>query len=126
MPSIVLCAFATAAFLFTTTTTAFPLFAQDIQWSFDLYESKACNGTGELHAGSGSTGCRADLNTLAAGYTLDTVADGCRIEFFDNTMCDRNEIFDVAGPMTKTQMCLMPHIYRRYASYQVTCEKVEV
>jgi hypothetical protein len=126
MPSLSVRNLATVAFLFTTTTSAFPLFPRDIQWSFDLYPTQACNGTGELHAGSGSTGCRADLNTVASAYSLNTVADGCRIEFFDNTMCDGNEISDLAGPMTTTQTCRVPNLQRRYASYQVTCEKNEV
>ncbi|GLI74831.1 hypothetical protein PoHVEF18_003079 [Penicillium ochrochloron] len=126
MPSFSLRTLATAAFIFTTTTTAFPLFPRDIQWSFDLYPTQACNGTGELHAGSGSTGCRAHLDSVASAYTLNTVADGCRIEFYDNTMCDGNEISDLAGPMTTTQTCRVPNLQRRYASYQVTCEKIEV
>ncbi|KAF3402088.1 hypothetical protein F1880_009805 [Penicillium rolfsii] len=128
MPSFSLRTLATAALLFTTTTTttAFPLFSRDVQWSFNLFPTQACDGTGELHAGSGSTGCRAHLDGVASAYTLNTVAEGCRIAFYDNTMCDGNDISDLAGPMTTTQTCRVPNLRRRYASYQVTCEKIEV
>ncbi|KAJ5152705.1 uncharacterized protein N7482_009183 [Penicillium canariense] len=128
MPFPVLRALATATFflLQTQTATSFPLMPRDIQWSFDLYPTQACNGTADPHAGHGSTGCRADLNSVASAYTLNTVADGCRIEFYDNTMCDGNELSDIAGPMTSPGTCRVPNLHRRYASYQVTCEKVEV
>ncbi|CAG7926378.1 unnamed protein product [Penicillium olsonii] len=102
---------------------AFPLIGRDIQWSFTLFQSPSCNGTiGDPHAGSGSTGCRADLHSVASAYTLNTVAEGCRIEFFDNTMCDQNELSDVAGQITPTDTCRMAGPRRRYGSYQVSCE----
>lgn len=103
--------------------TAFPLISRDVQWSFTLYPSASCNGTiGDPHAGTGSTGCRADLQRVASAYTLTTVAEGCRIEFFDNTMCDQNELSDVAGQITPTDTCRMAGSRRRYGSYQVSCE----
>ncbi|EPS26426.1 hypothetical protein PDE_01362 [Penicillium oxalicum 114-2] len=108
------------------TTNAFPLFSRDLQWSFNFFPTDACNGTSELHIGSGSTGCRADLGSVASAYTLNMVPDGCRIEFYDNTMCDRAELSDLAGPMTRLQVCRVPNLRRRYASYQVTCGHVDV
>ncbi|KAJ5691927.1 hypothetical protein N7462_001350 [Penicillium macrosclerotiorum] len=108
--------------LLFSTSAAFPLLHRDVQWSFDLYPTTYCNGTADPHAGSGSTGCRADLDSVASSYTLNTVDEGCRIEFFDNTMCDGNEISDVAGPLTSTDTCRVPNLKRRFGSYQVTCE----
>lgn len=109
--------------LFLNLTIAFPLIGRDIQWSFTLFPSASCNGTiGDPHAGSGSTGCRADLHSVASAYTLTTVAEGCRIEFFDNTMCNQNELSDLAGQITPADTCRVAGSSRRYGSYQVSCE----
>ncbi|CAG7994116.1 unnamed protein product [Penicillium salamii] len=102
---------------------AFPLIGRDVQWSFTLFQSASCNGTiGDPHAGSGSTGCRADLHSVASAYALNTVAEGCRIEFFDNTMCDQSELSDVAGQITPNETCRIAGSRRRFGSYQVSCE----
>ncbi|KAJ5130075.1 uncharacterized protein N7515_006114 [Penicillium bovifimosum] len=112
-----------AAILFVNLSSAFPLIGRDVQWSFTLFPSPSCNGTiGDPHAGSGSTGCRADLHSVASAYTLNTIAQGCRIEFFDNTMCDAEELSDVAAQVTAAHTCRVPEARRRYGSYQVTCE----
>ncbi|KAJ5467767.1 hypothetical protein N7475_005519 [Penicillium sp. IBT 31633x] len=116
-----LCLLATTLFL--NLSAAFPLMGRDVQWSFTLFPSPSCNGTiGDSHAGSGSTGCRADLHSVASAYTLNSVAQGCRIQFFDNTMCDENELSDVAEQVTAAHACRMPEARRRYGSYQVTCD----
>ncbi|KAJ5852602.1 uncharacterized protein N7529_011987 [Penicillium soppii] len=107
---------------FLNLAAAFPLINRDIQWSFTLFPSASCNGTaGDSHAGSGSTGCRANLHSVASAYTLNSIAEGCRIEFFDNTMCDQSELFDVAGQANATDTCRMASFKRRYGSYQVSC-----
>ncbi|KAJ5949912.1 hypothetical protein N7454_001496 [Penicillium verhagenii] len=73
----------------------------------------------------GSTGCRADLHSVASAYRLNLVADGCQIEFFDNTMCDATETTsDIAGPISNAGLCQVPELTRRYGSYQVTCEEM--
>lgn len=109
--------------MFLNLTAAFPLMGRDVQWSFTLFPSPSCNGTiGDPHAGSGSTGCRADLHSVASAYKLNTVAEGCRIEFFDNTMCDTNELSDIAGQITPTDTCRVADFRRRFGSYQVSCE----
>jgi hypothetical protein len=112
-----------AAALFLNLAAAFPLISREIQWSFTLFPSASCNGTaGDPHAGSGSTGCRADLHSVASAYTLNSIAEGCRIEFFDNTMCDQSELSDVAGQVNATDTCRMASSRRRYGSYQVSCQ----
>lgn len=105
-------------------STAFPLVSRDAprDWSFDLFPTAQCNGTGDQHAGTGSTGCRADLHSVASAHRLNAVAEGCRIEFFDNTMCGSDEVSDISGPMTSTESCRVPGHQRSYASYQVTCD----
>lgn len=114
----------TALALFFAAAAASPLQQRDIQWSFDLFPTPQCNQTGDLHAGMGSTGCRANLHSVASAYRLNTVADGCHIEFFDNTMCDATETTsDIAGPISSTGFCRVPELTRRYGSYQVTCEE---
>lgn len=111
------------AALFFNLSAAFPLMSRDVQWSFTLFPSPSCNSTiGDLHAGSGSTGCRADLSTVASAYLLNSVAPGCQIELFDNTMCDGNELSDVADQITAAHTCRTAEARRRYGSYQVTCE----
>ncbi|KAJ5835248.1 hypothetical protein N7447_001274 [Penicillium robsamsonii] len=115
-----LCLLAVTAFF--NFSSAVPLVGRDIQWSFTLFPSPSCNGTiGDPHVGSGSTGCRANLPSVASAYTLNTVAEGCRIELFDNTMCDQNEFSDVTSQANATQTCRMAGTRRRYGSYQVTC-----
>lgn len=116
--------FLTIALLLLNTSTAFPLTLRDTpsQWSFDLYPTTTCDGPGDPHAGTGSTGCRADLNSVASAYKLNSVPEGCRIEFFDDTMCDSNEVSDIAGPLTSTESCRVPGSGRRYGSYRVTCD----
>ncbi|KAJ5469332.1 hypothetical protein N7539_008950 [Penicillium diatomitis] len=128
MPSTILTTllFILATLTLSSTTFAFPLFRRDIQWSFNLFPTDACDGPSELHIGTGSTGCRADLGSVASAYTVNVIPEGCRIEFYDNTMCDRNELSDLAGPMTRTQVCRVPNLHRRYASYRVTCGHVDV
>ncbi|KAJ5361184.1 hypothetical protein N7541_002028 [Penicillium brevicompactum] len=69
-----------------------------------------------------TTGCRADLHSVASAYKLNTVAEGCRIQFFDNTMCDTNELSDIAGQITPTDTCRVADFRRRFGSYQVSCE----
>ena len=118
--SLRLCLLAATLFLINM-ATAFPLISREVEWSFTLFPT-SCNATGDPHAGSGSTGCRADLNSVASAYTLNSIAEGCRIEFFDNTMCDETELSDVAGQVTPTNTCRMAGPRRRYGSYQVTCE----
>lgn len=111
-----------AVTLFFNFSSAFPLISREVQWSFTLFPSPSCNGTiGDPHVGSGSTGCRADLHSVASAYTLNSVADGCRIELFDNTMCDQNELSDIASQANATQTCHIAEARRRYGSYQVTC-----
>ncbi|KAJ5399316.1 hypothetical protein N7501_001920 [Penicillium viridicatum] len=115
-----LCLLAVA--LFFNFSSAFPLISREVQWSFTLFPSPSCNGTiGDPHVGSGSTGCRADLPSVASAYTLNSVAEGCRIELFDNTMCDQNELSDIASQANATQTCRIAGTRRRYGSYQVTC-----
>ncbi|KAJ5695123.1 hypothetical protein N7536_005535 [Penicillium majusculum] len=111
-----------AVTLFFNFSSAFPLISREVQWSFTLFPSPSCNGTiGDPHVGSGSTGCRADLHSVASAYTLNSVAEGCRIELFDNTMCDQNELSDIASQANATQTCRIAGTRRRYGSYQVTC-----
>lgn len=106
-----------------STTTAFPLTNRDTPaWSFNLYPTQACNATGDLHTGTGSTGCRADLHSVAAAYKLTSIPEPCRIEFFDNTMCDSAEGSDLAGPLTSLEACRIPGLGRRYGSYRVVCD----
>ncbi|OQD73714.1 hypothetical protein PENDEC_c014G06559 [Penicillium decumbens] len=103
--------------------SAFPLHIRDtLEWKFDLFPTAQCNGTGDAHAGSGSTGCRANLPTEAAAYRLNSVAEGCHIQFFDNTMCDDSEMSVIAGPLI-TDTCHVPGSRHRYGSYQVTCDE---
>ena len=123
MYSFALRSYLFALALFFVAISASPLQKREIQWSFDLFPSPQCNQTGDTHAGAGSTGCRADLNSVAAAFRLNTVAEGCHIDFFDNTMCDATEIADVAGPITSTSMCRIPGLNRRYGSYRVTCDE---
>ncbi|KAJ5188899.1 hypothetical protein N7491_005221 [Penicillium cf. griseofulvum] len=111
-----------AVTLFFHFSSAFPLIGRNIQWSLTLFPSTSCNGTiGDPHVGSGSTGCRADLHSVASAYTLNSVAEGCRIVLFDNTMCEQNEFSDVASQANATQTCRISGARRRYGSYQVTC-----
>ncbi|EKV06794.1 MNNG and nitrosoguanidine resistance protein [Penicillium digitatum] len=111
-----------AATLFFNFASAFPLISHGVQWSFTLFPSSSCNGTiGDPHFGSGSTGCRANLHSVASAYTLNSVAEGCHIELFDNTMCDQNELSDIASHVNATQICRVAGTRRRYGSYQVTC-----
>ncbi|KAJ5198550.1 uncharacterized protein N7498_007667 [Penicillium cinerascens] len=114
-------------FLVATTllvnASAFPLHVRDaMEWNFDLFPTARCNGTGNAHTGSGSTGCRANLPTEAAAYRLNSIADGCRIQLFDNTMCDESEMSIVPGPLTTADTCRFPGSGHRYGSYQVTCD----
>ncbi|CAI7636928.1 unnamed protein product [Penicillium viridicatum] len=92
-----LCLLAVA--LFFNFSSAFPLISREVQ----------------------CTGCRADLPSVASAYTLNSVAEGCRIELFDNTMCDQNELSDIASQANATQTCRIAGTRRRYGSYQVTC-----
>ncbi|KAJ5116755.1 hypothetical protein N7456_001103 [Penicillium angulare] len=104
------------------TATASPFQKRDIQWSFDLFPTSACNGTGDPYVGSGSTGCRADLSTVASAYRLNLVSDGCHIDFYDNTMCDATEPEnDAASSLSHAGTCRIPTLSRRYGSYRVTC-----
>ncbi|KAJ5219650.1 hypothetical protein N7468_008854 [Penicillium chermesinum] len=124
MPSFTLRAVVAATVLLASTSTAFPLFKREPQWSFDLFSTAACSETGDLYAGSGSTGCRADLNNEAAAYRLNTLSAGCTIEFYDNTMCDENFASGVAGPISVNESadtCRIPRSEQRFGSYQVTC-----
>lgn len=106
-----------------STATAFPLNNRDTPtWSFSLYPTTTCNATGDLHTGVGSTGCRADLHSVAAAYKLTSMPEPCSIEFFDNTMCDAAEGSDSAGPLTSLESCRIPGLGRRYGSYRVTCD----
>ncbi|KAJ5633268.1 hypothetical protein N7490_009607 [Penicillium lividum] len=110
--------------LLLATTSASPLNKREIQWSFDLFPTSQCNQTGDHHTGMGSTGCRADLNSVASAYRLNMVSEGCHIEFFDNTMCDATETTsDIADPLN-TGFCRVPELTRRYGSYRVTCEEM--
>lgn len=125
MPSFALPSYLLAlAVLLITTATASPLTPRDPppQWSFDLFPARACNGTGDFHAGSGSTGCRADLSSVASAYRLTSVPEDCRIAFFDNTMCDTTELSDIASVLTSIESCRLPGLGRRYGSYRVTCD----
>ncbi|KAJ5885401.1 hypothetical protein N7495_009911 [Penicillium taxi] len=107
------------------TASAIPLQTRQVQWSFDLYPTKDCTSGGDTHSGSGSTGCRADLSSVASAYRLNTVDQGCTVQFFDNTMCEEeSESPDVAGPATSTDVCHLLDSKRRYGSYQVTCVDV--
>ncbi|KAJ5110425.1 hypothetical protein N7532_000960 [Penicillium argentinense] len=110
--------------LLANMTTAFPFMKRDIQWSFDLYPSSQCDSDGDLHSGAGSTGCRADLNSMAAAYRLNAIAPGCQVEFFDNTMCEQSGTSDVVFDLsTGAESCQVPSLARRYGSYQVTCNE---
>lgn len=113
--------------LFTTLllvnlTIAFPFMKRGIQWSFDLYPSTQCGGEGEgdMHTGIGSTGCRANLTSMASAYRLNTIAPGCQVEFFENTMCEQAEtsgvIVDLSAGAESCQSTT-----QRFGSYQVTC-----
>jgi hypothetical protein len=103
---------------------AFPFMKRGIQWSFDLYPSTQCDGevSNDIHSGMGSTGCRADLNTMASAYRLNTIAPGCQVEFFENTMCEKSEtsgvIVDLSAGAESCQATT-----RRIGSYQVTCDE---
>ena len=112
--------------LLASIVTAFPFERRNVQWSFELNTSPTCNGTTDAHLGSGSTGCRADLQSVASAYKLNFIVEGCRIEFFDNTMCNPNEISDVAGSMTATETCRVPGLKRGFGSYMVTCGSGEL
>lgn len=104
-------------------TIAFPFMKRGIQWSFDLYPSTNCDGEGtnDTHSGMGSTGCRADLNTMASAYRLNTMAPGCQVEFFENTMCEQSETFGVIVDLSAgAESCQATT--QRFGSYQVTCE----
>lgn len=105
--------------------SAFPLLhlREATQWNFDLFPTVRCNGTADVHTGSGSTGCRANLPTEAAAYRLNAISEGCRIQFFDNTMCDESEMSVIAGPLTTSETCRVPTSGHRYGSYQVTCDE---
>ncbi|KAJ5594645.1 uncharacterized protein N7459_000853 [Penicillium hispanicum] len=127
MPSFTLYTyFAAVALLLANIVTAFPLERRGVDWSFELHPFANCTGAPDLHYGSGSTGCRADLDSVASAYTLNGVADGCRIDFFDNTMCDASEMSDVVGPMTPTATCRVAGSKRRFGSYLVTCRSDEL
>lgn len=121
MPSFTLRAFIAAALLLANTSTAFPLYKREPQWSFDLFPTEQCGETGDMYSGSGSTGCRADLNNEAGAYRLNTLAKGCTIEFYDNTMCDETTTVGMAGPIEETDTCRIPTQQQRFGSYQVTC-----
>lgn len=126
MPSLALHSLLAVALTILSTATAFPLTNRDTQsWTFNLYPTTACNATGDVHTGIGSTGCRADLNSVAAAYKLTSVPEPCRIEFFDNTMCDATEGSDLAGPLTTLESCRIPGLGRRYGSYRVMCDGTE-
>ncbi|KAJ5216714.1 uncharacterized protein N7469_011579 [Penicillium citrinum] len=104
-------------------TMAFPFMKRGIQWSFDLYPSTQCDGEGDIHHGMGSTGCRADLNSMASAYRLNTIAPGCQVEFFENTMCEQSEISGMIVDLsTGAETCQAPST-KRYGSYQVTCDQ---
>ncbi|KAJ5151680.1 hypothetical protein N7492_009975 [Penicillium capsulatum] len=112
--------------LLVATTAAFPLQSRDIQWSFNLFPTAQCNGTGHLESGPGSTGCRANLPSIAAAYHVTSIADDCRIEFFDNTMCDTpsvQEPTDLVSSSANVQACRIPSTQHRYGSYRVTCDR---
>ena len=109
--------------LLLATATCSPLQKRDIQWSFDLFPTASCNGTGDSYSGTGTTGCRADLNTVASAYRLNLVSEGCHIDFYDNTMCDATDPEnDAASPISNTRTCRVPTLNRKYGSYRVTCE----
>lgn len=124
MPSLALqSTLAILVLLFVQIATAFPLINRDTPtWSFNLYPTTACNATGDLHTGTGSTGCRADLHSVAAAYKLTSIPEPCRVEFFDNTMCDAAEGSDLAGPLTMMDSCWIPGPERSYGSYRVVCD----
>lgn len=104
------------------TASASPFQKRDIQWSFDLFPTAQCSETGDLHAGVGSTGCRADLDSVASAYRLNLLSQGCQIKFFENTMCDATETTsDITGPVSTEGICSVLDSERRYGSYQVTC-----
>lgn len=129
MPSFTLRAFVAAALLLANTSTAFPLFDREPQWSFDLFPDTECGPVGDLHAGSGSTGCRAHINTEAAAYRINKLPRGCTVEFYDNTMCDENSTSGVAGPidtLDSAYSCRIPTMEQRFGSYQVTCRENEL
>lgn len=108
--------------LVLATATAFPLQSRDVQWSFDLFPTRQCNGTGDHQIGTGSTGCRAKLPSIAAAYKVSSLAD-CRIDFFDNTMCETStpqEFTDAVLPSATLQTCRVPYKHH-YGSYKVTC-----
>ncbi|KAJ5117484.1 hypothetical protein N7448_011116 [Penicillium atrosanguineum] len=110
-----------AAFFLVNLVTIFFFMNRGIRWSFDLYPSTQCEGDGQKHSGMGSTGCRADLNTLASAYRLNTVVQGCQMELFENTMCEHSEPSDMVDLSTGANCCRAPTT-RRYGSYQVTCD----
>lgn len=108
--------------LLLSAAAAFPLQSRDVEWSFNLFPTRQCNGTGDLQTGTGSTGCRANLPSIAAAYQVSSIAD-CRIDFFDNTMCDAPGVqdpTDVVLPSTNVQSCRVPPKHH-YGSYKVTC-----
>ncbi|KAJ5101378.1 hypothetical protein NUU61_003600 [Penicillium alfredii] len=108
--------------LFLVSATAIPRPPRDLQWSFDLYPGTSCNGTADPQAAFGSTKCRANLRSVASAYQLHHVAEGCRIEFFDNTMCDRADLAAVAKSSPGAPMCRPAGPVHRVGSYQVTCD----
>ncbi|KAJ5624799.1 hypothetical protein N7510_001108 [Penicillium lagena] len=109
------------AALYFIGASAFPMLPRNPPWSFTLYQGTDCSGNSSLYEGTGGTGCRADLIDVAPAYMLHSqIGDGCRIEFFDNTMCDSYEITDIAGPRNPTDMCKAPG--RHVGSYQVSCD----
>jgi hypothetical protein len=110
-----------AAFFLVNLATIFPFMNRGIRWSFNLYPSTQCEGDGDIHSGMGSTGCRANLNTIASAYRLNTVAQGCQMELFENTMCEQSESSGFVDLSTGAESCRAPTT-RRYGSYQVTCD----
>ena len=114
------------ALLLVNTVNAIPVERRDVQWSFELHSDANCNSTGDVHFGAGSTGCRANLNSVASAYKLNLMAEGCQIEFFDNTMCDSTEISELARPGTTTKTCRVPGSERHFGSYMVTCGNEEL
>jgi hypothetical protein len=109
-----------AAFFAVNLATIFRFTNRDNRWSFHLYPSTTCEDDGDFHSGMGSTGCRADLRTLAFAYRLNTVAQGCQMELFENTMCEQSETSGMVDLSIGANFCQGP-TSRRYGSYRVTC-----
>ena len=113
-----------AVALILATVSAVPLQTRDVAWSFRLFPTAECNGPGDPHSGRDSTGCRANLPSIAAAYQVDFIAGDCRVEFFDNTMCEPSSApdpVDVAYAANNVQSCRVPASMHRYGSYKVTC-----